>query len=48
MTMIHSTFSSAFPLGIYKLEITMKALHVIADIGQIPANKLEFNKFTGP
>jgi hypothetical protein len=30
------------------LEITIKALSGIADIGQIPANKPEFNKFTGP
>jgi len=46
--MVHSISSSAFSLGIHKLEITMKALSGIADIGQIPADKPEFNKFTGP
>jgi len=48
MTMVHSTPSSGFPLGIHKLEITMNALSGIADVGQIPADKPEYNKFTGP
>jgi len=48
MTTVHSNFSSAFPLGIHKLETTMNALSGTADVGQIPADKPEFNKFTCP